>query len=140
MIENTIISLLIFLPEIISVLGLVLLIKRILFLNNSREVLGEVTGLEARQTNSQLGVSTVPGNRRAVFHPIIYFKDNNGNKHRLIVGQVGRYLSYNNGDKVLVLYNLSKPSEALLKNLYCIWVVPVSFLAIGILSMKYKYF
>lgn len=139
MIEQIIIKIIKSLPEIILIFGIYLLFSRIIFITKSRKVFGEVSGIEARQTDSPMGVSSVAGHRRAVFYPKIFYKDDNGRQHRLIVGQVAKFLSYNTGDKVSVIYSSFKPSKAFLNNIYCVWVTPISYFCLGVALIIYKY-
>jgi len=136
--EQIIVYIIIFLPEAFLVVGILYFIQRFVFIKKSIKTFGEVTRIEERQ-HTRIGVSGAASISRVVFHPVIYFNDIQKNKHRCMVGMGGRFLSYNVGDKVPIIYTESKPAKCFLNRIYFVWASPVLFLSLGVISMIFKY-
>ncbi|WP_136810747.1 DUF3592 domain-containing protein [Desulfosediminicola flagellatus] len=136
--EQLIVHIIIYLPEILSVAAILMVIQRFHFLKNAIRTFGEVTGIEERQ-NTRMGVSSTPGHRRVVHYPVIHFKDTANNKYRCIAGMAARFLNYGVGDRVPVIYNPSNPQKCFLNHIYFVWVTPLgcTLLAIGAIAYKY---
>ena len=134
--ETILANVLRFSPEIMFVIGIGAFIKRILFFKNAIRTFGEVTGIEERKF---IGVSGNSWGNRIVYHPIVYFKDTSGKRYRCIVGMLGRYMSYNNGEKVPIIYSESNPMKSLVNSIYIVWTIPTLLLTIGISAIILKY-
>lgn len=125
-----------FSSEIMFVIGIVVFIKRILFLKNGITTFGEVTGIEERK---HPGVSGNSWGNRIAYHPIIYFNDKSGKRYRCIPGMLGRYLSYNNVEKVPIIYRESNPMKSLVNSFFIIWTIPTLLLIVGTTAIVLKY-
>lgn len=134
--ENILIILLRFFPELISVVALWIFVRRILFFKKAVRTFGEVTGIEERKHR---GVSGNTWGNRIVFHPVIHFEDKTGKRYRCVVGMLGRFMSYNTGDIVPLLYKESNPLHALVNNFFIIWTLPALLLSGGIFCLFWKY-
>ena len=134
--ENTLANILRFSPEIMFVFGFGIFINRIFFVQNAIRTFGEVAGIEERK---HIGVSGNSWGNRIVYHPILYFNDNSGKRYRCIPGMLGRYMSYNTGDKVPIMYRESNPMNSLVNNFFIVWTLPTLLLIIGISAIVLKY-
>jgi len=134
--ENILANILRFFPEIMFVSGIGIFIKRIFFFKNAIRTFGEVTGIDERKF---IGVSGNSWGNRIVYHPIIYFDDKSGKRYRCIVGMLGRYMSYNNGEKVPIIYRESNPMKSLVNSLLIVWTIPTLLLIVGISAIVLKY-
>ncbi len=134
--ESALANILRFFPEIIFVIGAAIFVNRILFVINSVIIFGEVTGIEERK---HIGVSGNSWGNRIVYHPIIYFNDNSGKRYRCIPGMLGRYMSYNTGDKVPIIYIKANPMKSLVNRFFIIWTLPTLVLVVGIAAIVLKY-
>lgn len=135
--ENLLVNILRYSPEIMFVIGVGFFIKRILFLKNAITTFGDVTGIEERKIRYVSGNSW--GNR-IVYHPIIYFHDKSGKRYRCIPGMLGRFMSYNTGEKVPIIYRELDPIKAMVDNFFIVWTIPTLLLIFGIAAIFLKYY
>jgi hypothetical protein len=134
--ETILANVLRFSPEIMFVIGLWVFIKRIFFFKNATRTFGEVTGIEERKF---IGISGNSWGNRIVYHPIVYFYDGSGKRYRCIVGMLGRYMSYNKGEKVPIIYKESNPMKSLVNSSFIVWTIPTLLLIVGIIAIVLKY-
>lgn len=134
--ENILANTLRFFPEIMFVIGVGVFIKRIFFLIRGITTFGDVTGIEERKIR---GVSGNSWGNRIVYHPIIYFDDKSGKRYRCIPGMLGRYMSYNTGEKIPIIYLESEPMKSLVNSFLIIWTIPALLLIVGMAAIILKY-
>lgn len=134
--ESVLANILRFFPEIMFVIGIGIFVYRVSFVKNAIGTFGEVTGIEERK---HIGISGNSWGNRIVFHPIIYFEDSLGKRYRCIPGMLGRYLSYNTGDRVPIIYKESNPLKSLVNSFLMIWTLPTLLLLFGIIAIVLKY-
>lgn len=135
--EHYIAIVLIHLPEIIAILAAYFIIKRILFLKNSEKILGEVTEIKPREVNlPAFGGGT---NRKMVYMPKIKYSDTLGTNYNLVIGSSARFLSLGVGEQITVIYSSKDPRKAFIDKIYFIWIIPLIYLSIGIVSLVLKY-
>ncbi len=134
--ESSLANILRFFSEIIFVIGLGILVNRVVFVKNAIRTFGEVSGIEERK---HIGISGNTWGNRIVYHPIIYFNDKSGKIFRCIPGMLGRYMSYNTGDKVPIIYRESNPIKSMVNSFLIIWTIPTLLLLVGIAAIVLKY-
>ena len=136
--ENLIAQILLFTPELLFVFGLLFFMRRVLFVKKGRITFAKVTEIQERQ-NTRMGVSNRPGNVRVVYHPVLKFEDVDSATYTCIVGQGGRFLSFNVGESVAVIYDPNNPNNNRLNHWFFIWPVPVLLVIMGAASTYLKY-
>lgn len=132
--ENLIIQILLYSPEILFGCGVLFLIKRSFFVKNGQTTLAEVTEIQERQ-NTKMGT----GHVRVIYHPVLKFEDDDGVKYTCIVGQGGRFLSFNVGESVEVIYDKSNPNNSRLHHWFFLWPMPILLTASGAAAIYLKY-
>lgn len=134
--ETLLVNILRYFPDIMFVIGVGIFIKRIHFLKNTITTFGDVTGIEERK------ICYVSGNswgNRIVYHPIIDFHDKSGKRYRCIPGMLGRFMSYNTGEKVPIIYRESDPIKSMVDSFFIVWTMPALLLIVGITAIFLKY-
>ena len=134
--ETIVAYILIFFPEIMFIIGIGVFIKRIFFFKNSIRTFGEVTGIDERKHTA---ISGNTWGNRIVYHPIIFFNDKSGKRYRCLAGMLGRFMSYNNGDKVPIIYRESNPMKALVNSIFIVWTLPTLLFIAGVSAIVLKY-
>lgn len=134
--ETILANILRFFPEIVFIIGIGFFIKRILFFKNGARAFAEVTGIEERKYPYVSGNSWA---NRIVYHPILYFDDKSGKRYRCVAGMLGRFMSYNSGEKVPIIYKESNPMKSLVNSFFIVWTIPTIFLIVGLSAIVLKY-
>lgn len=88
--EQTLIKILFLIPEILTVLGILLILKGILFLKSSEVTIGEVTSIEIKEAPAGFS-SRATGQVRLIHLPVIHFQDHTGLKNKVVIGASGRF-------------------------------------------------
>jgi hypothetical protein len=121
-------------PGLVFVMiGIVLIIKRIWFLWNARDVWGEVISMEERYPFGPFemrGVRAIP-----CYLPKIRFTADNGMTYEFIDHSTSRFLSYQVGSSVPVVYDPKDPRKAYIKHVLILWSRLVGILGIGIVLL-----
>jgi len=136
--EQIVIHIIIYLPEILSLAATLMVLQRTIFVKRANRTFGEVTDIEERQ-NTRMGVSSTPGHRRVIYYPVIHFEDDSGKKYRCIAGLAARFLNYGVGERVPVIYNPANPQKCFLNHIYFVWITPLGFTLLAIVAIAYKY-
>jgi hypothetical protein len=117
--------------------GIVLIIKRILFLRHARDVWGEVISMEERYPFGPFemrGVRAIP-----CYLPKIRFTADNGMTYEFIDHSTSRFLSYQVGSSVSVVYDSKDPRKAYIKHVLILWPRLVGILGIGIVLLLFVF-
>lgn len=136
--EQTLITILFLIPEILTVLGILLILKRILFLKNSEVTSGEVTSIEIKEISAGFS-SRATRPVRLIHLPVIHFQDQSGVEYKVVIGASGRFLNYSVGDKVPVIFSKNDPKNSFLNEIYFLWFTPAIATTLGILLLFVKY-
>jgi hypothetical protein len=116
-------------------IGLLLIIKRIRFLRNARDVLGEVILLKKRYPSGlfdQRGYPAMPCHL-----PQVRFRADNGKEYTFVGNYSSHFLSPRVGSKIPVVYDPRDPRRAFIKHVLTLWSRPVIIFAFGALLLVF---
>jgi cytochrome c oxidase assembly protein Cox11 len=105
---------------VFTAIGLYFVISTLLFTANATHAPGEVTAIERWGGE---------------YRPRIKFVTLRGEEVEFTWHRKSKHLAYNVGERVTVLYNLDKPSEAVIDSFYELWLMPVVLIAIGLAGL-----
>ena len=118
-------------------IGIVLIIKRIWFLRHARDVWGEVISMEERYPFGPFHSWDQPAIPCAL--PKVRFTANNGITYEFVAYATTRFLSYQVGGFLPVVYNPKDPRKAYIKHMLPLWSGPVSISGLGIVLLLFVF-
>jgi hypothetical protein len=112
------------LGAILMVLGLVITVRALLFVQRAARTHGKVVGYDVR--TERVGKTT-----GLVHYPKFEFEDDRGQKHCVTSTTWNSPPIYSEGDEVNVLYDANNPNDARLTEFRQMWALPVIMTVMG---------
>ncbi|MFJ3226089.1 DUF3592 domain-containing protein [Streptomyces sp. NPDC086783] len=114
------------------VVGLILTGVSVSFLADAERTSGTVTALEWRRDHDS-GTRTKRMSDRRVAYPVVEFVSADGTTHRFRDHTGSNPPSYEEGERVGVLYRADSPEDARIDGFASLWLLPLVFGGIGLL-------
>ncbi|WP_055551319.1 DUF3592 domain-containing protein [Streptomyces sp. NBRC 110028] len=114
------------------VIGLILAGMSVSFLTDAKRAQGTVVALEWRNDSSGASRKATQSNKPAAY-PVVEFTSADGTSRTFRSSTGSNPPSYDEGDRVEVLYRADSPDDARINGFVSLWLLPLIFGGLGLL-------